>query len=254
MKRLRLTLEYDGSDFSGWQFQPDRRTVQGVLEESLYKVTQERIRVVGAGRTDAGVHARGQVAHVDTQTRLRPAELQKALNAVLPEDLAVRDAHETTPEFHARHDAKSKRYVYRIWNGSQRSPVRRHDHWHVWGSLDPEAMQQASVPLLGEHDFSAFVGAMDGAPSAPNPVRTLDAINISSTPHSLQIEVQGRSFLRYMVRNLTGLLVEIGRGRRPVEDSARVLESRDRTRGAPMAPAKGLCLEQIVYSPDSSPR
>lgn len=254
MTRLRLTLEYDGGDFCGWQLQPERRSVQGVLEEAVQKITQESLRVTAAGRTDAGAHARGQVAHLDSECALRPLELRKALNAVLPEDLAVLDVEAVAGDFHARYAARSKRYVYRIWNAPQASPLARRDHWHLRGPLDLEAMRLGAGDLVGEHDFSAYRGSPGGAPLEQNPMREIEAIEIRRAERRIEIEVRGRSFLRYMVRNLVAMLVEVGRGQRPASDPAGVLKSRDRALGAATAPAHGLCLEQIVYAPSTPTR
>ena len=247
MRRIRLTVEYDGGDFQGWQVQERGRSVQGELEDAIEKVTQTRARVIGAGRTDAGVHARGQVAHFDSETRLRPLELLRALNAVLPEDVAVAAAADAPPDFHARFSALEKRYVYRIWGRSVRSPLARRQTWHVRGALDLAAMERAAQVLRGEHDFAAFRGAPGGPPPGESTVRELAGLDLVRQGPELSIRAQGRSFLRYMVRNLVGTLVEVGQGRRSPEDVGAVLASRDRSRAGPTAPAHGLCLVGIRY-------
>ena len=247
MRRILLTLEYDGSGFQGWQLQPGERSVQGEIEAALLKVTQETVRVIGAGRTDAGVHARGQGAHFDTASRLGPAALRKALNAVLPEDLAVVAAREVPPGFHARHDAIAKCYVYRVLNRAAPSPERRRTTWHIRSRLDLDAIRQAAACLVGDHDFAAFRGAHGGAPEGERTQRTLDRLEVSRAGDELRLRAEGRSFLRYMVRNLAGTLVDVGLRRRTPAEVADILASRDRARAGPTAPAQGLCLEAVRY-------
>ncbi len=247
MRRLRLTLEYDGGAFQGWQVQSEARTVQGVLEGALLEVTGEAVRIVGAGRTDAGVHALGQTAHGDTATRLAPLELRRALNGVLPGDVAVRELVEAEAGFDARRHARSKRYLYRILNRPTPSPLRASFTWHLRERLDDPAMAAAAGPLLGEHDFAAFRGAPSGAPPGQSTLRRLDRLDIRRAADELRIVAEGPSFLRYMVRNLVGTLVEVGQGRRAVEDPAALLESPDRARTGRTAPAQGLCLERVEY-------
>jgi tRNA pseudouridine38-40 synthase len=247
MRRFRLILEYDGTDFHGWQIQNDARTVEGVLEETLTKVTQETPRVIGAGRTDAGVHARAQVAHVDLESRMRPLELRSALNTVLPPDLAIPQLVETRPDFHARHDATGKRYVYRVLNTPVRSALRARHTWHRRSRLDLDAMRTAATPLLGEHDFAAFRGAPGGAPPTETTVRTLERLDVTRHADEVHFTVEGRSFLRYMVRNLVGTLIQVGHGRRPPDEPAAILLAGDRTAAGPTAPAHGLVLEAVHY-------
>ena len=247
MTRLLLALEYDGTDFCGWQVQDGGRSVQGVVEEAIAKITQESVRISGAGRTDAGVHAQGQCAHFDTQTRLAPLELRRALNAVLPDDVAVARALPVPPDFHARYSALAKTYGYRILRSPTGSPLRRRQTWHLHGPLDLAAMRAAAAPLLGEHDFAAFRGAPGGADPGQGTVRTLSRLEIHSRDGEVQVRAEAPGFLRYMVRNLVGTLVEVGQGRRPLEHAARVLASRDRSRAGPTAPAHGLCLLHVSY-------
>jgi tRNA pseudouridine38-40 synthase len=247
VRRLRLTLEYDGSDFVSWQVQAAGRSVQGVVEGAVERVTGVPARVIGASRTDAGVHARGQVAHVDCSTRLRAAELQRALNAVLPGDVGVAEVREAEPSFHAQRDALSKRYVYRILVGGAPSPLRRRRVWHVRGPLRLEAMGSAAAALEGCHDFAAFRGAPGGPPPDQDTRRTLERLEIRPCGDEVRLVAEGRSFLRYMVRNLAGTLVAVGLGRLPPEAVADILASRDRARAGATAPARGLCLERIRY-------
>ena len=246
-RRLLLTIEYDGTDFAGWQLQPNARSVQGVIEAAFKAVAQEDVRVNAASRTDAGVHAAGQAAHVDSDTRLSAVELRRALNAELPSDVAVREVFSVPPGFSARRDAISKRYVYRILNTGQPSPLRRRQVWHLRLPLDLGAMREAAGSVLGMHDFSAFRGAPGGAPPEEGTQRTVDCLEIVSAPPEVRIVVEGKSFLRHMVRNIVGTLVEISQGRRSAADMARILASGDRALAGPTAPAHGLCLDRIRY-------
>jgi tRNA pseudouridine38-40 synthase len=249
-RRLRLTIEYDGAGFGGWQIQPNARSIQAELEQALGEVTQEQRRVIGAGRTDAGVHALGQAAHVDVATRMGPVELRKAMNAVLPADVAIRRVQEVPAGFHARRDALWKRYAYRILMSGVRSPLRRGHVWHLYRTLDVERMREAAGVLLGTHDFSAFRGAPGGPVPSETTVRSLDRLDLLEIDDELWIVARGRSFLRYMVRNIVGTLVEIGQGRRDAGDMAEILASRERTRAGATAPPWGLCLEHIAYPGD----
>ncbi len=247
LRRLLLRLEYDGTDFAGWQLQPDVRSVQGVVEAAFKTVVREELRVNAAGRTDAGVHALGQIAHVDCRTRLAPIELRRALNAELPADVAVQEVLSVPRSFNARRDALSKRYVYRLLNSGQPRPLRRRQAWHLRSGLDLAAMREAAGAVLGTHDFAAFRGAPGGSPADECSRRSIDRLDIIAWPPEVHFAVEGRSFLRHMVRNLVGTLVEIGLGRRPVSELAEILASRDRSTAGPTAPAHGLCLERIQY-------
>jgi tRNA pseudouridine38-40 synthase len=250
LRRLLLRLEYDGSEFAGWQLQPDARTVQGTLEQHLRQVTGEQVRVTGASRTDAGVHALDQVAHFDAETRLSSAELERALNAVLPPDLSVRAAREAAPGFHAQRDALSKRYEYRLLVGRRPSPLRRRVVWAVRGPLDVEAMAAAASALKGLHDFAAFRGSPGGAPPRQETRRVLDRLDLVPAGDELRIVAEARGFLRYMVRNLVGTLVAIGRGRLSADALAEIEASRDRSQAGPTAPPQGLCLVRVRVAGD----
>jgi tRNA pseudouridine38-40 synthase len=253
VRRVRLTVEYDGAGFRGWQLQPGERTVQGTLDEALRKVVHADVRVIGAGRTDAGVHARGQVAHADVPGGLGPLELRRALNAVLPDDVAVLDLREAAADFHARHDALSKTYRYRVLNRPVASPERRGVSWHIRSRLDLDAMRATAELLRGDHDFAAFRGAHGGAPEGEDTRRTLDRLEVARHDDEVWIETRGRSFLRYMVRNLAGTLVDVGLGRTPPDEVGAILASGDRARAAPTAPPGGLCLLEVGYAPNPKP-
>ncbi|MFO0687233.1 MAG: tRNA pseudouridine(38-40) synthase TruA [Myxococcota bacterium] len=251
---FRLVLEYDGRDFEGWQRQAgDRpaRTVQGVLEEAFASVGCPALRLQAAGRTDAGVHAEGQTVSVELERALEPRALVRALNARLPEDVVVRSAVPVAPGWQASDEARAKLYRYRIWNGSERSPLRLDRFAWFPEPLDVGRMQAAAEAFVGTHDFSALRAS---GSSAKTSVRTVLAITVAGeTRGEIAIDVRGEGFLRHMVRNLAGTLVEVGRGRFRVEDAAAILASRDRGRAGPTAPAHGLTLVRIWDSVDPGP-
>lgn len=245
MARIRLVLEYDGTEFAGWQMQPNGRTVQEELERGLATLLGAPVRVLAAGRTDAGVHALGQVACFDTDRALPLKAYARGLNGHLPPDLAVIRAEEVAPDFDPRRWSLGKHYRYRISNLGRRSPLRRRTHWELFGALDVEAMREATRPLIGRHDFSAFRAADC---EAANPFREVRSIRIDGEPgDALVIDVEGTAFLKHMVRNLVGTLVEVGKGRRDPAWIAEVLASRDRSRAGATAPAHGLALMQVFY-------
>lgn len=245
MPNLRIDLEYDGTDFHGWQVQPHgERTVQGALEAALQRVAGGSVRVIGAGRTDAGVHAQGQVASARVETRLDVETLRRALNAVLPRDVAVLALARAPDAFHARRDAVAKLYAYRIWNGAIRSPLRERTALWMPQRLDRDAMRAALATLAGTHDFASF----QAAGSKPGPtVRRLDRAELVVAGDALRVELEGSGFLRHMVRNVVGTLLEVGSGRRPADSLPALLAARDRTQAGPTAAARGLTLVHVRY-------
>ncbi len=265
MRTLKLTLAYDGTAYAGWQRQANAISVQQILEDELAAIVGAHAPIVAAGRTDAGVHAAGQVASVTIDHPMSSDDLVRALNARLPRDIRVRHAEDTFAGFDARHDAITKTYRYAIWNGAEASPFLRHVVWHVMQQLDVTAMAAAARLLLGVHDFSAFQGA--GADTKTANRRLLqsdlrevglhaeDSVGlppIGTNPPGfearlLRYEVTGTGFLRHMVRAIVGSLVDIGRGRVPAEQMTAVLESRDRSRAGMTAPAQGLTLWSVEY-------
>ena len=255
MPNFRLTLEYDGTGFAGWQVQAgDVRTIQGVLEAALLRVTGVRTRAHGAGRTDAGVHAEGQVANLELETALAASALQRALNAVLPRDLAVVTAEPVAEDFHARYHARAKLYGYRIWNGPGPSPLRAGRAWRVKPALNVAAMASAGALLLGTHDFRSFQAAGSEVEST---VRTLTRCDVlgptasTSEPGArgeIEIQIEGSGFLRHMVRILAGTLVQVGTRRREPGSLPRVLAARDRRAAGPTAPPQGLTLLRVSYA------
>lgn len=246
MSTYRLTLEYDGSDFEGWQVQPgDHRTVQGVLEAAVARVTHEQVRVRAAGRTDSGVHAEAQIAALSLETPLEPEALLRALNGVLPEDVAVRDCQAVHDEFHPRFQAKNKLYRYCIWNGAERAPLRRSRSLWVRAPLDVAAMRVAAAALLGTHDFTAFQAAGSELESAQ---RRLDRVDLlGEAGGELLVEVEGPGFLRHMVRIIVGTLLEVGSGRRRPDEMHEILASRDRVKAGRTVEPRGLTLVRVDY-------
>ncbi len=241
--RIQATVAYDGTDFLGYQRQAVGRTVQGVLEEALERVTGERIGVLAAGRTDAGVHATGQVIAFDTEWRHSVSDLQRAMNANLPEDTAVRQMAQTAADFHPRYDARSRRYRYTVYNAPVRSPLARRTSLHLRGELDLEGMETATAVIAGEHDFSAFGRPPQGEVTVR---RVLQASWTADIPW-LFFEIEANAFLFRMVRSIVGTLLEIGQGRLLPEQFETILASRDRSLAGQTAPAHGLCLMQVHY-------
>lgn len=267
MRVIKLTLAYDGADFHGWQFQPNLPTIQGALNDAVRRITDERIVFHGASRTDAGVHALGQVAHFKTQMDLPVAELRRALNALLPASIRVMTAEEMGADFHARWQAQGKTYRYRIFRGAVLSPFDSGRALHYPYPLDEEAMARAAREFEGEHNFTSFAAAAGGededaggedgagarkgksAAGGLNMVRVIYSSEIVREPEREEISyvVRGRSFLRYMVRKMVGTLIDVGRGRLAVEDIARIFEARDRARSGPTMPPEGLYLVSLEY-------
>jgi tRNA pseudouridine38-40 synthase len=250
-RNLRLLLAYDGTEFHGWQRQPNLATLQLCLEEAIAGIVGERVKLYGSGRTDAGVHALGQVANFSTSCRIPGANLQKALNNVLPPTVRVRRVDEAAPDFHARYAVRSKTYRYRILRSEVCSPFLWRYVWHHPHTLDRELMAEAAELLIGEHDFTSFAATTSGDEDdlEPSMVRRIFSSRVLWRERSgvLAYDVTGNGFLHHMVRNLVGTLVEVGRGRLKPNDVGRILRVRDRTLAGPTAPAQGLCLMRVEY-------
>ncbi|MBI4511693.1 MAG: tRNA pseudouridine(38-40) synthase TruA [Deltaproteobacteria bacterium] len=243
---MKLTLEYLGTDFAGWQRQlPRFRTVQQVLEEAIEKMTREKVFVRGAGRTDAGVHAKGQVANFRSTSAIPLIGFLRGLNGTLPPDVSVVSVDEADPAFDALRYAKGKHYTYRIWNREARAPLRASTSWHVYRHLDFEAMKEAARHLAGEHDFTSFRAADC---DRRNPVRQMRRIEVSTPePHLIAIDLESTGFLKHMVRVIAGTLFEVGAGFRRSDEIPTILAARDRTRAGRTAPSSGLTLEKVFY-------
>jgi tRNA pseudouridine38-40 synthase len=244
-RRIKLTIEYDGTDFSGWQRQDGRRTVQGTLEQAVKDLLGETVEIRGAGRTDAGVHADGQVASLTLASpRIPEAGLLRGLNTILPADVAVIDVAEVDPAFDARFSARGKVYRYRIWNHFVRSPRHARSSWHCRRPLDLAAMRQAAAMLCGEHDFRGF-RASDC--DRRNTVRVIRRFDLTRQGAIVDLEVEATAFLKNMVRILVGTLADVGRGKLDLDQVARALEAGDRAAGGVTAPACGLSLARVIY-------
>jgi len=245
MPRYRLTLEYDGGPFVGWQRQENGPSVQAALEAAIARYSGERVTTVAGGRTDAGVHALGQVVHLDLTRARPPDQVRDALNHHLrPDPVVVLAAAEVGSDFDARFSARSRRYRYRIVNRRPPLALERGRAWHLARPLDAGAMAEAAARLVGRHDFTSFRAA---ACQARSPVKTLDSLDLTALGEAIVIEARARSFLHHQVRNIVGTLVRVGEGRWSAEDVARILAARDRRLAGPTAPAAGLYLVAIGY-------
>ena len=250
MRNLRLILAYDGSEFSGWQVQPDAATIQGALASAIGRITGEKVLPQGSGRTDAGVHALAQVASFSTESSVPAANFVKALNDILPPSIRVLEVGEVPAEFHARKSAKAKTYRYRMHRAPICSPFIVRYVWHFPYPLNEEAMNKAAATAIGEHDFTSFA-AVDPErgreESEVSNVRTIMSSDWGRDGDDFIYTVRGSGFLHHMVRNLVGTFVLVGKGTLAVEDLLRILAARDRSAAGPTAPASGLCLVSVEY-------
>src|SRR3989339_457169 len=257
MKNIKLLIEYDGANYHGWQRQKNHATLQEIIEGRLLRITGEDAALISASRTDAGVHAVGQVASFKTNSNLEPVTLQRALNATLPEDIRILNAGETAAAFHPRYDALGKSYFYIISNGLSAfsSAFLYRYAWRVPYTLDLSGMKKTGDLLLGRHDFSAFRGAGCGAKST---VREITSVSIEKSSsidfmtakingNFIKIKVEADAFLRHMVRNIVGTLVEVGRGKMTLNSISEAIKLKDRKKTGPTAPAHGLFLEKVSY-------
>ena len=248
MRRFKLIVEYEGTAYHGWQFQPGLPTIQGLLQDALAKIAGAPVQVTGAGRTDAGVHALGQVASFRADTRLDAPTLRRALNASLPRDIVIRHAEEVPPEFDAQRSARSKTYRYSILSRDHPSVFLARHSLYVPVPLEFAAMARAAEFVIGTHDFSAFragTGAETGA--AVNPVRTVLQASWRPEGDLWQFEITANGFLQHMVRILVGTLLEVGRGKRRPSQVGEVLAARDRRQAGKTASPHGLCLVEVHY-------
>lgn len=247
MRTLKLTIQYDGTDFVGWQRQPNGTAIQGLIEDALVPIAGARVTVQGAGRTDAGAHALGQVASVTLESRIDTPTLARALNAVLPPEVRILGAEEVDADFHARFSAISKTYEYRIINAPYVSAFLHRYTWHIIQPLSLNAMREAAVPLIGAHDFAAFQGAGSPVESTERIVDRIEWEDGGGYDLPIVMRITGNGFLRHMVRNIVGTLVEVGTGRWPAPCVRDILASGDRTLAGPTAPARGLFLVRVEY-------
>ena len=243
--RVKLVVEYDGTNYAGWQRQTNGLSVQEALEQAFEKASGEHVAVHGAGRTDAGVHAEAQVAHLDTQCTIPPEKISFALNTCLPPDIRVRESALVHESFHARFDAKGKTYRYSIFNDIHAPAIKRNTTAFVRGELNTDTMREAAEKLVGTHDFEPFSAA---GSEVKDTVRTIHSITLTTEPRHIFIDVTGSGFLYHMVRIIAGTLIEVGLNKRPPECIDAILSGKEKA-GA-TAPAKGLTLKRVYYGPD----
>jgi tRNA pseudouridine38-40 synthase len=242
---IKLVIEYDGTRYHGWQRQPNGISIQEEIERAAGTILSQKISLIGSGRTDAGVHAVGQTANFHCRTHVAVPDLHKGLNSLLPDDIVIRECTPAPPDFHARFDAKGKVYCYSILNRPLPAAIGRGYYWWIKEPLDLSAMQEAAVHILGENDFKSFEGT--GSPRA-HTVRHVTSARWDSDPSgSLCLTIEANGFLRYMVRNIVGTLVLVGRKKITTDQFNEIMASRDRNRAGPTAPAQGLCLIAVKY-------
>lgn len=246
MKRIRLTVSYDGTAYCGWQVQPNGITIEEVLNQALTRLTGKKVAVTGASRTDAGVHARGNVAVFDTDCRIPPDKIAYALRSLLPEDIAVICSEEVPGDWHPRYQNSVKTYQYQILNQKMPDPLRRRDTWHVSFPLDLGQMKKAASFLTGCHDFKSFCSIHTGVKTT---VRTIYELTVDKCGNMITIRISGNGFLYNMVRIIVGTLVDVGRGFCTPDDVKRILNAKNREQAGATAPAHGLVLERISYAP-----
>ncbi|MCQ2418946.1 MAG: tRNA pseudouridine(38-40) synthase TruA [Clostridia bacterium] len=244
MKNYKLTISYDGSRYFGWEHQPDKDTIQGKLEAVLCRMCDEDIEVIGAGRTDAGVHAKAMVANVRMDTKFTPEEIRDYMNRYLPDDIAVQEVHEASERFHARYKATGKLYCYTCFDGEVKPVFRRKYVTVLDGRVDVDKMRRAASCLVGEHDFKSFCSNPQMKKST---VRIVDSIDIQRKKDYIYLNFHGTGFLQNMVRILVGTLLEVGYGRIAPEQLVQILDAKDRKLAGPTAPPEGLCLERVDY-------
>ncbi|MEW6455675.1 MAG: tRNA pseudouridine(38-40) synthase TruA [Acidobacteriota bacterium] len=243
MTNFKALIQYDGTDFNGWQIQPDKRTVQGAIEEALRIISGERVVCNGASRTDAGVHATGQIANFHVKLNIHPQSLIKALNSILPRDIRIIEIEEINESFDARVHAKSKIYIYKIWNDQIISPFIWRWYYHVPFSLDFESMAEASKYFVGEKDFSSFTSH----PSSNNFKRTVFRSELLKKEKEIIYTIEANGFLRYMVRNIVGTLIEVGRGKINPSSIPEIIDEKKREAAGPTALPSGLFLDSVIY-------
>lgn len=261
MRRVLLKVAYDGTRYAGFARQPGQETIEGILDQTISELTGEQIRVIGASRTDAGVHALCNIAVFDTESRIPPEKFSYALNRRLPSRIRIQDSFEVAADFHPRHCSTVKTYEYHIYNAEFEDPLHRMYSFHTWYPLDVEAMDRAGQALVGEHDFKSFCSIHTQAETT---VRTILSLHVTAepaltacaagqnviTPRDITIRVQGTGFLYNMVRIIAGTLIEVGRGARKPEEVAGILQARDRRAAGPTAPAAGLILVSYQFLED----
>lgn len=243
MRNIKITIQYNGANYCGWQKQPNSLGIQGTIEKAIYEITKEEVKITGSGRTDAGVHAFGQVANFKLMSTIPTSKIPNALNAKLPKDISIIECEEVPEEFHSRYSAKGKRYRYLIYNSAYRSPIYKDISYQVKYDLDFEKMCREAKALVGTHDFKGF---MSSGSSVSDTVRTIYDIELTKEENLIVMEVEGNGFLYNMVRIIAGTLVDIGRNRIN-ESLADIINSKSRSRCGHTAPAHGLFLKKVDY-------
>ena len=244
IRNIKLTLEYDGTNYCGWQMQPNAPSVQEALEGAIAKITGEKITVIGSGRTDSKVHALGQVANFHTKSKIPEEKFILALNSMLPSDIAVNKSIEVSQDFHSRYDAKEKEYKYLIYNSKVRSPIKRNSSYFVNYELDIEAMALALKYFIGTHDF---VGFMSTGSSIKGTIRTITEASLIEKDDTIEISIRGTGFLYNMVRIIVGTLVDIGIGKIDKDSIEEIINSKSRNKAGHTAPPQGLYLSKVFY-------
>jgi len=244
MRNLKLVIEYDGTNYQGWQSQKNKQTIQDVLEVVLSRIVNHKIRLIGSGRTDSGVHALGQVANFWTYSQISLTGLLKGANSLLPPDILIKSIEEVPENFHARFSATSRIYEYRIWNAPQPSVFHRYYYWWIKEPLNLNRMEEGVIYLIGEHDFSSFQGSDH---KKKNSVREVKSAEFKRNGAELIFSIQANAFLRHMVRNIVGTLVEIGKEKISPPELKEILNSRNRSCAGKTAPAHGLFLKEVCY-------
>jgi tRNA pseudouridine38-40 synthase len=245
LKNFKLTIEYDGSGYHGWQRQKNGRTIQGEIEKALMTMTGKKVSLTGSGRTDAGVHALGQVANFVCETGLLPGDFRKGLNGLLSGDIVIKSCEQVHESFHARYDALRKTYRYRILNRSIPAAISRQYAWFIRKELDLDAMRAAISHIIGTHDFSAFEGA--GSPRSHSTRTVMKAVLVEKRREDIIFEIQADGFLRFMVRNIVGTLVDVGHHKITPDGFKEILMSKDRNLAGATAPPHGLFLMEVLY-------
>lgn len=244
MRNIRLLIEYDGTGYAGWQVQDSDPTVQGTVIDAIGKITGEEVSLTGASRTDAGVHAMGQVANFRTSSAIPLNGIMGGLNSVLPEDIVIREAVEVPGGFDSRRDAKGKTYLYRVLNRPVRSPLQRRNAWFVHDPLDVELMKEGAALIPGRKDFTSFRAK---GSDAPHSVREVTSFTLERQGELIEFEVKGTAFLRHMVRIMVGTVVTLGMGRYSLNDVTEIIDAKDRKRAPVTAPPGGLYLKEVQY-------
>jgi tRNA pseudouridine38-40 synthase len=245
MRNIKLTIEYDGTAYHGWQIQPGLETIQGVMKERIARITREKVNLIAAGRTDAGVHALAQVANFHTENAIDLASLQRGLNSLLPSDIVIKSIEEVDERFHARFSARSKVYEYHILNQPYPSALLRNYAWFIHHELDRAAMERCGRLLIGSHDFSSFRASGD---ESRHSIREVFRLEIERRKDNLLIvTIEANAFLREMVRSIAGTLMDVGRGKTSLAEFDNIFQARDRRRAGMTAPAQGLFLVEVKY-------